>query len=386
MTINIVTLGGSGAGKSIYLATLYNKLFAGNPSIDFYFNCSIKKNNNEENEVQAKDREIELFKICSSLINDDEFPEGTRGFEQWEFEVTIQKQLATYTAGSFAFIDYAGGVVNEIALGTEEQKEKLINAIKEANVILVLLDGIQVIDLLRNKSELRTLRTWITEDINLMIADVIKSKTNTPVHFIITKWDCLVHQNLDNLVRIKEALSTINSFKNFIDSSKRIGRAIRLIPVSSLGNDFAIPIYNQEEIFQGMKKISNHLEIKPDLVEVPLAYALIDFLLYKYSEEEKRYEDMDTFSKIIKDFVNIFAQTASFLPPPYNVLTKIAVKVIMQVTNDVGGNTGLFEDIDVKNVNSDTQALKLLINSCVGIIKSFQDSYPGTLLTAQKLK
>lgn len=375
MPINIVALGGSGAGKTLYLASLYHKLAFSHPDVGNSFLLQIVG----ETEYKATIQRQALNKYYDNVKQkQNDFPAGTIGLDRWEFQCKVKNKSDNYyNAGSFTFVDYAGGLVNEVVIGSEQDRQQLNDDIKKANIILVLLDGIKVIDLLRNRNQ-KELETWLNIDIRNMLTDINTSHTDCPIHFVITKWDCLVYLKLDNLKEIGKKLLKIHLFQQIIETTNR---KIRLLPVSSLGMNFAIPEYNFQKKFIKMKKIGRPLaDINPYLVEIPLAYALIDSLIHQLDKIEARDKKRNYFVKWFKMIMSFFNDTAEFLPPPYNVLGKISVKVIRQATSNINPHGIIFEGINVANVSSDEQAIKILVNSCVKTIQSFQDNFPGSLL------
>lgn len=391
MAINIVALGGSRAGKSLYLASLYNKLqFQSNDNNAFYLKIEADIENNKK-QVDAVKQAQKLNEICADVINMDRkdyFSDGTRGFDSWLFQFKVRNAFGNHNAGSFKYVDYAGGIINEALDGQEVNLESLIKSIQEANIILVFLDGIKLIELLKNNDSMQPpsegLTRWVNMDINNILGYIQKAETSIPIHFVITKWDCLIESKLDNLQNItKILLKEIPRIADIVNADWQKS-SIRLIPVSSVGEGFARTEYKEDGTFSKITKIGNKLALDPYLVEVPLAYALIDSLTDQLNKEQKKVKGMNLIKRTVKLIIDSLdiadVNLADFLPLPYNILGKGAIKIIEKSVNNTNGNLMTFENITTATVQNEKQSIQNVANSCIRSIKLFQDNFPGSLL------
>ncbi len=110
--------------------------------------------------------------------------------------------------------------------------------------------------------------------------------TRIPIHFVISKWDLLSYEF--EFEEVRELLLKFPPFKNLIETRNSLGSPVRLIPVSAVGNNFAVLQPNGE-----MKKRGK--TPKPFQVEMPLACIVPDLmelirdeLLKNRQEEENR--------------------------------------------------------------------------------------------------
>jgi hypothetical protein len=133
-----------------------------------------------------------------------------------------------------------------------------------------------------------------------------------PVHFVISKWDLL--EGKYTLGQIRDRLLEILEFKNLI--SQLTGNTVRLIPVSSVGANFATLLPNGK-----MQKHSGAIP-RPFNVEIPLACVLPDAL-------DKRVKDLKQREKEITDMVvTAKPRFGGFLTVIDEFLTNTAVKFL----------------------------------------------------------
>ncbi|MDB9452554.1 hypothetical protein [Dolichospermum circinale] len=311
----------------------------------------------------------------------DYFSDGTRGFDEWLFKFKVQNKK-NYDAGSFKYIDYAGGIINEVSdSGQNAGILEIQDAIKKANIILVLLDGTRLIELLlrpEDKPEYSNiaLTNWINKDIPSILGKIIGTETNIPVHFVITKWDCFMEKEITDLRYIvRNLLDKAPDIKRLLDNlSER--HLIRFIPVSSLGEGFAATEYDDNGKFLSMTKTGNHLQIQPLRAEVPLAYALYDSLIGKYNKQQQEIEQMKLIDKVIRFGLDFFGDAVDYLPLPYNILGKTGIKIIQKSMENMDRLTPF--EINTKTVTNDKQAMQNVINSCIKTIKLFEQQFPDS--------
>lgn len=362
MAIKIVALGGSGAGKSLYLASLYRKL-TNSLIID------------DIREAQK------LNQICNDVLNTTEgevITIGTSDFKEWKFKWQLNIRRSKYNVGSFTYLDYAGGRINEITRASKEE-ERLLTEIKKAHIVLVFLDGIRLIDLIRqskgetlSNSSANQLRAWLNKDIYNII-EYLKIN-DCPIHFVITKWDALVFKGFNDLRAIKNQLTeTLLTLKEFIDQREKLqSEPIRWIPISSLGMNIAEPIYDNEGTFQGMglTRIHGHYPniIQPIYVDIVLSYAMIDTLKSKLRYLEN--------VNIVYNIVASFGVDSIFdmLPVPFNLFGKFA-KVIYDMIVGTREAERPYP-IDIHNIRNRKNALLYIISQHQQKIREFEEEFP----------
>ena len=377
MAINIVALGGSGAGKSLYLASLYRKL---TPSLV----------------IEDKNEATKLNRICGEVldINKGEVVTiGTLGFKEWKFKWQLKCGGSDYSVGSFTYLDYAGGTINRIKEAsnrgnkkTREEKD-LEGEIKKSDINLIFLDGLRIIDMMRKETEelpndsAIKLQEWQNNDIPNIIGYI--QSTRCPLHIVITKWDALVHEKFGNLGNIINQLEQeIEPLKNLIDERKKVqSQPPRWIPISSLGTNIAEPTYENivedeynKRIFQKMslKKIGGNFPaaIKPEYVDIVLSYAMIDAL----KDKLKDFQRLNIVSKIAAGVaVDLILDLI-----PLKTIGKL-IKTIWDLIHGFQKNENVPKPtISIENIKNRQDALVYIIGEHTRKIKEFEQEFNFT--------
>lgn len=272
---NIITLGPSGAGKTVFLASLFKSL-------------SIQGEHGFFLEVEDSKKQNTLNKIYTEVISGEAWPRGTRGeVTKWVFTCCVKTQdLSKYPACQFTYLDYAGGLLTDLDM--EEEEDIGFNfqkAVEDADAVLAILDGSKVLNFMEDKHlSDRGVLVWMQRDLPSMLQLVDDCRKDTPVHFIISKWD-LIESKYQLLEVRNHLLEKVLEFKNVVRNRNNAGCPVRLIPVSSVGMGFAV-IQSDGQ----MKKIPGAIP-HPFQVEVPLACVLIDGLkaqVSKLKEEQEK--------------------------------------------------------------------------------------------------
>ncbi|NEP88256.1 MAG: hypothetical protein F6K18_16250 [Okeania sp. SIO2C2] len=247
----ILTLGASGAGKTVFLASMFRSLST-QGEYGFYLKAEDFKSQRLLNNIYEK-----------LIIG--EFPLGTTEISEWKFTCCIQNpDLENFPICQFTYFDYAGGRFTDM----DKEDYKLQEIIKQADAILGLLDGQKIQALMNNNNEQK-----IDDFLNKDLPPIIKwmSYCQTPIQFVISKWDLLENDNF-GLKEISDRLLDIPKFKELVVSRNKEGSPVRLIPVSSIGSGFATP-----QPDGSMKKIAGSIP-RPFHMEVPVSCVIPDFL------------------------------------------------------------------------------------------------------------
>ncbi|MFR9798701.1 hypothetical protein ACL02U_22815 [Streptomyces sp. MS06] len=98
MTYTVVTLGPSGAGKTVYLAALWQALRLQHPTLCCYLT------------LDDPEQERRLVRTYQQVAGPGEWPLPTDGreFPEWVFSVKVNNQQGHFTAMRVRYIDYAG--------------------------------------------------------------------------------------------------------------------------------------------------------------------------------------------------------------------------------------------------------------------------------------
>lgn len=287
---NIIVLGHKEAGKTVLLASMYYKLSIQDPKVGFSLELDEKKqfwrNKLDEYRKGITDAKGELPK--SNLISE---------LKEWKFICKVRstsKYNKCYSVMRFTYLDFSGERIKLLYDGHNHTPE-FRHVLNKADVFLGILDGQELLKLMRNPEQERA--RFYQEYLD-PILDVLK-ESKQPIHFLITKWDLLIKEeyllkkenerkegdllkkeNLSySLGEILTLLEAHPRFRNFLVSEARSKRpALRLFPVSALGPGF---VKLQPDGTMG--KIPGVL-LRPFLVEMPLVSVLYDRLEADYQK------------------------------------------------------------------------------------------------------
>jgi WD40 repeat protein len=254
---NILTLGTSGSGKTIFLASLFKQLSTQGEKGFFV-------------EVADSQKSRELNTIYTQIVTGEKWPAGTRNVTNWTFNCCVKNsELDNYPVCQFTYIDYAGGLLTDVD-DDEDITFDFQEEVPKADAILVIIDGFKAYKFMEDKTlSNRDVLIWLQNDMPNIMQLVDKCKKDTPVHFIISKWDLLA-----NRYKLSEILNRlqdkVKEFKDVVVSRKNAGCPLRIIPISSIGQEFATP---QDD--GSMRKNPDVIPI-PFQVEIPLICVMID--------------------------------------------------------------------------------------------------------------
>jgi hypothetical protein len=333
-TINILVLGASGSGKTVYLATLYNRHLQNKDS--YYFTT-----NPEDEEMLRQEYE----KVTSPS---SQWPDGTSNEKDWTFTCGVDG----HTACNFRYLDYAGGTLFDDTIDDDDD-ERLrltyrINHMidKEATILLGFLDGRKVSAYLEDKTSMLATRLVFTDLVKMY--PFMSRNNSITIHFVITKWDLVRNylkkrppfkqfspqnrsflenlgtrssnrqdfllsfneSSLDSLMfdYVKDKLLEIEDFKKLVDSRRNKPEYVRLIPLSSVGDGFVDT--------GGFRKTGKPID--PFMVEAPLVLALRDTVELPLKRLQWRYLGRSLFKKLwgfIKSFLP--GAVSDFAPFPF---------------------------------------------------------------------
>jgi hypothetical protein len=193
-------LGASGSGKTVFLASMFNKLLVQNEDIGFYLTVPSV----EQRKLNAKFSEIE---------DGREWPQGTLMAENstWEFTCTIKNgnNGKVFSPLKFRYFDYAGGRITDPNL-TPDEIALFDQRATNAHALLGILDGHKIYALMTHSEP--PIGTSFSTDLRNILP--IMQKTENPVHFVLTKWDLFEGEfSLKDVVNY--LLTHYPIFKNF---------------------------------------------------------------------------------------------------------------------------------------------------------------------------
>ena len=262
-TFRVVALGASGAGKTVFLSSLFHKLNFRAPGRSYYL------------ETDAQQR-VALGRIYSNVSDTERpWPRGTREGETREFTfdcVGVDEKNATDTVLRFSCLDYAGEL-----LDVEQDKpggmalDDLEERIKNAHALLAMIDGHRVLQLLKHE---RRGHDYFQHSLQPMVG--FMQSASCPIHLVLTKWDLVRDfgqaSNIDDPALLEQVIEKLLSYEHikslvYVHSRNQI---VRLIPVSAVGSSFV------ELSAEGKVVKRSDGELHPTNLDVPLCAVLPD--------------------------------------------------------------------------------------------------------------
>jgi len=358
---SIIILGASGSGKTIFLASLF-KIFSTIGKFGFFLS------------VEDIERRKSLNKIYEELSRGESWPLGTKSVSEWTFNCYVKNSdLSPVQACTLTYVDYKGGIITDHSSNEADDYNQFELLVKNADVVLALIDGQKLLSLMQDKElSSKLVSKFILQDMPNIMQLVDRCTKNTPVHFIISKWDLL--ESSYSLQEIKNCLlSTVTEFYNVVGNRKNAGCPVRLIPISSLGKGFAILGTNGQ-----MEKISGKIPLPLNL-EVPLAFALTDKHHNQINDQKTSLNSQPkVFNKKIIMYILLVVIACIF--PPF-ILIVIAYFLINKFVKVKQGSEK--KDVltaNTKEVVSETDAFAHVLIVCKSIQQKFLAEFPESNL------
>lgn len=266
-TITVHALGPSGSGKTVLMAGLYHRLRIRRPELAFYLKSDHASS-------------VHLNAVYNTIADPDaEWPEASRGVQEWLFTTCLQAPAGDFEPLRFRYVDYPGGVLTNPRAAQDETIAGLVEDLRSANALLVLLDGQAMLDLLEGGS---WGRRYLGHDITSSLE--IAQQSRCPVHFVVTKWDLL--DGRFTLADLRDRLLADPNVGDFVTAKQQdVPATLRLIAVSAVGPDFA-------QAQDDGRMLKTGARIHPVDVEVPLMSVVPDFLHYAHEEILARQEQL----------------------------------------------------------------------------------------------
>lgn len=375
---NVVTLGASGSGKTVFLSSMLHELSTQGDRGFFL-------------RVDDQDLQKLLNQLYRQVVTGEKWPQGNdrKTIHQWKFTCFVQskKDQSIFPACQFTYLDYAGSTMTDYEEG-DETFAPLDEAIQRAHILVGLLDGGKLLKAMQGDQG-----AWnqiILNDLPPILQKMQFSKA--PVHFVISKWDLL--QDQFSLDAVRQRLLEYPHFRNIVESRNEAKHVVRLIPVSSVGKKFAIPQANGE-----MKKTGNFPE--PFQVEMPLACIIpdlmessLDQILLKQQELKERVEEVEAklswWDKAAQATVKAIKIAQWFLPFD---IADIAFEVFEADELLLGAVNRKIEDAkeqteklrqkrdeELKHVESQETAFKHTLTSFTYLRNILEQRFPGSIL------
>lgn len=367
LEFNIHAIGTSGAGKTVFLASMYRSLNLRRAGSVFYL---------ATDPLTSAQLSSTYMKVADP---EEDWPEATNAMKEWVFTACVTTgppgQATTQEPLKFRYIDYPGGVLtNPRAL--ESATGKAISArLRAADALLVMLDGQALLAVMKGEpAGDRFLDFELTATLEIV------QQTRCPIHFVITKWDLLQSAKI-TLPQIRSRLENDVNFRDCIQARMEdTPSPIRLVPVSAVGEGYAFL-----DTDGAMKKYPG-FRPKPINVELPLLAVFPDLARTVFAKEGK-----DVLNHIRQRELSA-AQAQSGNEKSYAAKWKTWTSKVTSYFNLTPWGSKLVGYIDAlwelqqgkasrKTVNTECGALALLISEFHQRLDEFEQKEPASRLS-----
>lgn len=290
-TLNVLTLGLDGAGKTVFLASLFHRMSVYRESHGFALRTT------EELSASL----LEQYQMIASPRQ--KFPLGNVAVQEYIFDCVYPTDHRQAAFCKIKYIDFAGG--NARGRGDFE-KAKLRDRVEEAHSILVMLDGRKILNQFMGIDD--ALPTIYADISNLLVYLGLCVGMAKPIHILITKADLLPPSSF-SLTQIKDLLLEYDPFRSFVHEQTKKAK-LRIIPVSSVGNDFV----TYDPTTGSMKKKQGG-KIQPVNVDLALSLSIHDHLSSLSKESGANVADVLTQMHRNRDRLGVKRTVAAVLMP-----------------------------------------------------------------------
>ncbi|MCG5219236.1 GTPase domain-containing protein [Streptosporangium sp. KLBMP 9127] len=252
----VMTLGTEGAGKTVYLAMLYKALFADYARRGYVISTHLHV--------------AQTLNFLAQEVNKPglDWPESTSSIHRdLDFSCRVSIGGEQIEVLRLRFYDYPGELLRD-ARTRAELGDELDERVASAHAIIVMLDGREILALLRGEPRGE-------EYVNQSLVPIIQQaqRPRCPMQVVLTKWDLLADAGY-TLREVRDRLIEVNIFRGLLyDRLSKSGKN-RLIPLSAVGRD-VVELREAPDGSERMVKRQGR-ELNPINIDVPLAVILPD--------------------------------------------------------------------------------------------------------------
>jgi hypothetical protein len=260
-TLRVVTVGLSGSGKSVLLATMAHWFSTAEHQPYLLLPAATDTGPLNRLYLEIKDP-----------LRD--WPASTAAGSKRTFEFDVKTEVELHrpaqTICRLHYLEYGGELLTETQLpgsSGEVTQRDLFKDIEEAHALIGVIDGRYLTGLLQKKHDKQNLAFTLNALVDAT------NRSSCPITFIVTKWDQVVGSGGNERRALQGVRDVLMEHQNFAYVVRRQAqfRPVRLIPVSSVGWSFAHLSGNR------MVKARDG-RIRPTNIDVPLSSVLPDLV------------------------------------------------------------------------------------------------------------
>ncbi|HEY3748613.1 MAG TPA: hypothetical protein VGL80_05410 [Pseudonocardiaceae bacterium] len=257
-TLNVVSVGMQGSGKTILLASMY-RCMQTPAGRDYYLRA-------------PHEQVIELGSWYHDVADPGgHWPAGTSKAEMREFRFDVMARTSGASAAVLRlnYLEYAGELLTDVQAPGATAQTRLLTAVEQADALIGIIDGLRVWRAYQGDGRSAAM---LQRSVDTMVSTMYQARG--PITFVITKWDLLTDLHPDENTRLRMVRTMLLDSPGFRDLVREHSarRVLRLIPVTAVGHDFA-----QLRDDSVQKKPGGKL--RPVNVDLPLSGVVPDVLL-----------------------------------------------------------------------------------------------------------
>lgn len=283
-TFNVVALGASGSGKTVFLASMFNELKRRRRGRSYHLVTSVGE-------------ELLLTRTFDQIRDPaKEWPEGTvpTDMRQFSFDCATRLDRGLHAVMRISYLEYSGELLDDARNHDAPQLGSLVQHAAEANALFGIIDGRYLAQFMRGAPDgLRYVHATLSPMISLML------RASCPIHFILTKWDLVRDfgeaeeaDDEDRLRLVSDELLASTDIGHLVHETTHHERIVRLIPVTAVGPEFA----SIDDSGKVVKVPDAPLE--PANLDVPLSVVVPDY--FEQLEAELSEKDRERLEQRIR--------------------------------------------------------------------------------------
>lgn len=388
--LEILTLGPIGAGKTVYLASMFRRLSIERPKLGFHLEA-------------PTDTGSYLEAVYNRVANPDRpWPAGTEinQARDSEFDCVVSDDAGgSHVPFRLRYHDYSGELVQpDEESDVAGARKELDQRVEQARTLLCLIDGHRLLDELTGRAGgCGYLASRIRP--TLMIAQRTKGTGQLkPVQFVLTKFDLLLGDDTP-ADALKRAHDAIVADEDIMDLVQQHRAPVRLLPVSAVGPGFAtLDERNRCVKVSGARARPEDVEypmiaVLPDLADtaVKLAAGKLGFDLKELEAQltpsvlDQLPNLMLTYGEptvsVLKSLLAQNAQARQRADKAGLILRQVAERLASRVTEKRTGVGRRIEAVELELASTKDRHLRL-VSHFRQLMAEYEDRMPASLLHA----